>query len=150
MPRGGRRPGAGRKPKPSHMRIVQGSRSRAEQKAEVPAESAANEQVEVLAVPDWLKEPDAIALWNELAPLALDRRTLTAATRRSLASLCEKHCIAAKLAAVELGGTAHARMLKQINAEMLQFNLTPCGKPLFEAVTEPAKKVSGLSRFRRG
>jgi hypothetical protein len=104
----------------------------------------------VAAVPAYVTAPEAIAMWNELAPLAFERRTLTTATRRALATLCEKFTIAAKLAAVELGGTAHARMLKQINTEMLQFGLTPNGKPLFEAVKAEPVKATGLSRFRRG
>jgi hypothetical protein len=100
----------------------------------------------VVSVPAYLADPDAIAMWTELAPLAHGQRTLTPATRRALAELCGKFSIARKLAAVEVGGTAHARMLRQINTEMLQFNLTPCGKPLYEPAKPEAKK-SGLSRF---
>lgn len=143
MPRGGRRVGAGRKPKAPHLRAIQGGRDLA---PPVPPEEPPS--IDVVTVPTWLTDPETVALWNELAPLAQERRTLTASTRRSLASLCEKHVMASKLGAVELGGSAHARMLKQINTEMLQFGLSPNGKPLYEAPKAQPEQTTGLSRFR--
>ena len=142
MARGGARPGAGRKKKPAHLRSIQGGRG---SNVIVPPIDPPSD--EVLKLPAWLTDPAAVVMWNELSPQAFERRTLTPSTVRALGELCRKFSIAEKLGAVELGGTAHARMLKQINTEMLQFGLTPSGKPLFEAKKPEQAKPVGLARF---
>jgi hypothetical protein len=151
MARGGRRPGAGRKPKPSNLRILDGGashRSKAEAPAE-PIETAIDPpDGDVLAAPKHLTEPDAIAVWNELAPLARDARTLTKATTRSLSMLCRLIPLELKLAQLAAGGPEHRGVLQRVNALMLQFNLTPCGKALYEPAKPLEAPKTGLSRFR--
>ena len=153
MARGGKRPGAGRKPKESHLRILDGGAShrsarKAPESAAVSDTAIAEPSIDAIAVPAYLNEPDAIAVWSELAPLAHDARTLTKATARSFSMLCRLVPLEIKLASLAAGGPEHRGVFQRVNALMLQFNLTPCGKALYEPAKPVEQPKTGLSRFR--
>lgn len=130
MPRGGRRPGAGRKPKPkagSELAVV----------LRHPSIPTTNQPapVEEFDAPDSLTREER-AVWMMQAPHAFRSRTLTRATALAFERYCrvvvlEQH--EAKSSAA--GGANHRGLLKQINAYELQFLLTPCGKAMQEQPT---------------
>lgn len=146
MPRGGRRPGAGRKPNP--LKQLLGEPARVLSHPSVPTTNAAS-PIEAFDAPDALTMEER-AVWLKQAPHAFANRTLTRGTALSF----ERYCRAVVWEQKEgessaRGGANHRGLLKQINAYELQFLLTPCGKamPVIEKPEEAAP--SKLSRFRR-
>ena len=118
MPRGGRRIGAGRKPKARTAKVLQH-----------PAASIAL-PVEPVPMPDDLAA-DEQRVWQQQAPHALVNRTLSPASAVAFARYCKLVVLErneAKSSAV--GGANHRGLLKQINALELQFLLTPSGKAM--------------------
>jgi hypothetical protein len=94
--------------------------------------------VEEFDAPDDLTAEE-LAVWMKQAPHAFANRTLTKATAMAF----ERYCKVAVLERNEakssgVGGSNHRGLLKQINTYELQFNLTPCGKPMPE-VEKPAQ-----------
>lgn len=149
---GGKRPGSGRKGKADHLRLIDGGAShrKTPDPNNDPAEnlSSAPPPTDVLACPEYLKEDqDATKVWAELAPLAHQARTLVPETARAFSLLCRLVPLEIKLAAIAAGGPEHRGTLTKLNALMLQFNLSPNGKPLYKAKAEEPKKT-GLARFR--
>jgi len=153
MPRGGRRPGAGRKPAPDHLQLIKNTRTRSKAAPSAPDAAVPDRFApvpptgDILTAPTYLTDPGEVAMWNELAPLAFAQRTLTPATVRSLTVLCRVVLLEQKLANLSPGGSEHRGTLQRMNALMLQFSLTPCGKPLFEAAKDEPEKKTGLARF---
>lgn len=133
---GGRRPGAGRKP--PRLRVV---------------EIGAAPVVTVPAVPQppsWLSA-DAATVWRTLAPLAVERQTLTAATAHSFEMLCRNVVLERQLAAdpKTVGGPNHRGILQRVDAELLRFDLSPNGKPHGQPVgVAPEKPKSALERLK--
>lgn len=85
---GGRRPGAGRKPKSKRERKVQGSRHRTRARdAGVPETPASKDPARVTRPRDL--EPIARAVWDKLAPHAIAAGTLTVATAYAFQRVCE-------------------------------------------------------------
>lgn len=112
---GGRRPGAGRKPRRFPTAVPP------------PPETTT---AVVPDPPDHL--PDAAAkVWRTLAPLAVARQTLTAATAHSFEVLCRNIVLERVLAAdpATVGGPNHRGILQRVDAELLRFDLSPNGKP---------------------
>lgn len=134
MPRGGRRPGAGRKPKNPTARVL------AHPSAPNPAPPTTNpaSPIEEFDAPDDLAA-DERAIWLKQAPHAFANRTLTRASALSF----ERYC---KLVVAErneakgsgIGGANHRGLLRQINALELQFLLTPAGKAMPSTDTSAA------------
>src|SRR4051812_42083740 len=89
MPRGGRRPGAGRKPKPAHLRAIDGGAGHRPVLTGVPTTnpSTAIAQIEEFDAPDSLPA-DARAVWLLLAPHAFKARTLVRRTAYQFELLC--------------------------------------------------------------
>lgn len=143
---GGKRIGSGRKKKPSHLRGIDGGASHS---AMVPAADSVTptKPIEGVPVPKDLFNEDLMA-WEELAPLALEQRTLTPATALAFGILCRNVVLMRRMYASVLacGGADHRDLIKQVNTGLLAFKLRPNGEPIFEA--EPAKPESKLSRFR--
>lgn len=132
MPRGGRRIGAGRKPKPKVgfdlARVL-----RHPSMASVPTTNPQS-PIEEFDAPDALTAEER-AVWLKQAPHAFAQRTLTRATALAFERYCTivvQERNEAKSSGV--GGSNHRGLLKQINAYELQFMLCPSGKPMAEPV----------------
>lgn len=152
MPRGGRRPGAGRKPKTVVEKQIEGT-SRADRGRVL--EHPASGQVPVVAPIDEFDVPDTLTLkerqvWLDLAPHAFANRTLTKATRLSFELLCRNVVLERKLSAdVELvGGPNHRGLIQRVDSELSAFNLRPFGKPIYEEAPK-AEPVNPLEKFLR-
>lgn len=140
MPRGGRRFGAGRKPKDGARVLAHPS---------VPNLPTTNAPADI----DEFDAPDDLgfeerAVWLKQAPHAFKNRTLTRATAFSF----ERYCRVVVLERNEakssgVGGSNHRGLLKQINSYELQFMLTPAGKPVIEA---PVPQVDADDAFFGG
>lgn len=126
MPRGGKRIGAGRKPKSQTARLLQ------HPSASVVAPPTTNgaSPIEEFDAPDDLAA-DERAIWLKQAPHAFANRTLT----RASALAFERYCKVVVLERNEakssgVGGANHRGLLKQVNAFELQFLLTPSGRAM--------------------
>lgn len=147
MPRGGARPGSGPKPRSRPFEVIEGGGSDAGK----------------------IKKPDGLtadqdAFWDEYAPLAVERRTLTPATTPAFRLLCElqEERVAVKRTldkdgrtyikvTVDGAGTEHeelkahplkadyAKLSKQVETLMGRFLLAPFGKPL--TIAQPKSKA---------
>ena len=145
---GGRRPGAGRKPKSSLIRAVTGHPGH---RGRVLSHPSAG-HVPVVAPVDEFDAPSDLTtdernVWVELAPFAFANRTLTRATSFAFRLLCRNVVLERSYASsiADKGGPNHRGLIQRIDAELLAFNLRPCGKAMYEAAPEaPASK---LDRF---
>lgn len=125
MPRGGRRCGAGRKPK---ARVLNHPSSM------VPPSTNGPMEVEEFDAPDSLSA-DARSVWLKQAPHAFKNGTLKRSTAMSFERYCEIVVLERNEAKSSgMGGANHRGLLKQINSYELQFLLTPAGKPVLEPV----------------
>lgn len=147
MARGGRRVGAGRKPKPKEGPNHHQEPARVLAHPSVPTTNDLPEVEEFDAPNDLSMEERKV--WMRQAPFAFQNRTLT----RESALSFERYCKVVVMEQHEAlssakGGANHRGLLKQINAYELQFLLTPAGKPMPTAAKaeQPASK---LSKFRR-
>jgi hypothetical protein len=142
---GGRRPGAGRKPKSAELRVLDGNASHRKRKAaDVVQHPSAPTEPPPPALPK-LDEADAPneldfeerAVWLELAPHAIANGTLTTATALGFRMLCRNVALEKQYArSVNDRGTAnHRGLIQRIDAELLRFNLAPCGKPVGQPET---------------
>ena len=142
MPRGGRRIGAGRKPKPRDEfgRILN--------HPSVPTTNYPPAAVEEFDAPDSLTA-DERKVWMSQAPFAFKAGTLTRASALSF----ERYCRVVVLEQYEakssgVGGANHRGLLKQIDAYELHFLLTPAGRPM-PGIEKPAgQPESKLAKFR--
>lgn len=144
MARGGRRPGAGRKPKSAAERALDGN---AGHRGRVLTHPTASTYVPP-PPPPVLDEADAPndlsfderTVWLELAPHAIANGTLTDATALSFRILCRNIVLERAFASSvnDKGSANHRGMLQRVDAELLRFNLSPCGKPVAEPLSKPA------------
>lgn len=142
---GGSRPGAGRKPKSSYLRALDGGAGKRPLR-DVPV-SAPPVAVDEFDAPDSLTTEQRL-VWLELAPHAFAARTLTKGTMTAFVMLCRNVVTERGLAAGALAGTAdHRGMIQRVDAEMAAFALRPCGKAIYEAEPEEKKPATPLSRF---
>jgi hypothetical protein len=148
MPRGGRRPGAGRKPKPRPV----GEPARVLAHPSVPPPSTnypPPAPIEEFDAPDALTAEER-AVWMLQAPHAFQNRTLTKATALAF----ERYCRVVVLERAESVGSSasgpnHRGLLKQINQFELQFLLSPNGRPMAAPqAASAAPAESALARFR--
>src|SRR5262245_38288306 len=125
MPRGGKRIGAGRKPK---AKVLPHPSS-----AGLPPTTNDLPPIEEFDCPNSLLLPEERAVWMQQAPHAFKNRTLT----RASAMAFERYC---RLVVAErneakssaASGSNHRGLIKQVNALELQFMLTAAGKPMIE------------------
>lgn len=157
MPRGGRRPGAGRKKKDPALRAIDGGAAKGNLGPSVVRLPTTNSD----QVPEGFEEfdaPDALTIeqrkvWVQLAPFAFANRTLTRGTALAFERLCKHIVLERSLEAGELsGGSDHRGMIQRVDAGLLRFNLSPCGKALWErapvAPTAPSGPAGNpLARF---
>lgn len=146
---GGKRPGSGRKPKSKHERVIAGI-GRVLTYSAAPPTTNATSPVEEFDAPDSLTR-DERAVWVKLAPFAFVNRTLTRATAWAFEMLCRNIVLEIGLGlGVEKGGADHRGMMKIVDAELLRFNLSPCGKALYEGAPEQVEPTNPLAKFRGG
>lgn len=151
MARGGRRPGAGRKPKSDLERELDGNAGHRPARvlahpSGMPAVPAPI-PVEAFDAPDDLTV-DERNVWLELAPHAFAARTLTKGTAEAFKLLCRNVLLEKELRAsvLDRGRPAHTKLIHLVETAMLRFNLSPCGKPLYDAQPQE-KAVNPLERF---
>lgn len=149
MPRGGARPGAGRKPK-ARPATVLGMDGRRFPLLPADAVPVRDEAVMALADPPADLPPAQQAIWTQYAPAAIEQRTLVPATVMGFRQLCEQTAMAAVLAArIEKVGAAskragdplrhYVRLAQRLDASLARFKLTSFGKPADgKASTQPA------------
>lgn len=85
-----------------------------------------------------------------LAPHAFANRTLTRGTALAFERLCRNIALEWELESNSefRGGPNHRGLIQRVDAGMLRFNLSPCGKPMFESKKpESAPPVNPLARF---
>jgi hypothetical protein len=77
-------------------------------------------------------DKDVRDVWEELAPLALEQRTLTASTAMAFADLCAYIVLERKLRAAPLAvaGPDHRGMIARVDLGRARFRLVPDGKPV--------------------
>lgn len=143
MPRGGARPGSGRKPKDKAQAALHGSRRTSVVRfPSAPQSPLTSAQVAPSAVecPSELAD-DARAVWTSLAPHALAAGTLTEGTAAAFALLCRQVVLEKALAAGRDAGLAsHRGMMQRVEAGYVRFALAPMGKPVArqaEAAADP-------------
>lgn len=122
---GGKRVGAGRKPKP-----------KAEPARFAPPTTNDQSPIEEFDAPDSLTLEER-QVWLKQAPHAFKSRTLTRSTALAFERYCRmvaREAIEAKSSAAE--GPNHRGLRKEINTLELQFLLTASGRPLAEAPAE--------------
>ncbi len=138
---GGRRPGAGRKPKSAAAIALGGNAGRRRKvvrhpSAVIPEPAAVS--VEAFDAPDELTT-DERNVWLQLAPHAFANGTLTKATMYAFCLLCRNIVLERRYASSvqEAGGANHRGVIQRVDAELLRFSLAPCGKPLQAAAAQP-------------
>jgi hypothetical protein len=123
MPRGGRRIGAGRKPKDKTAKVLQ-------HPSAPPPSTNEVSPIEEFDAPNDLAA-DERAIWLKQAPHAFANRTLTRATALAFERYCKVVVLERNEAKSSgVSGANHRGLLKQINAYELQFLLIPCGKAM--------------------
>lgn len=139
MPRGGRRPGAGRKPK---LRMVLGGMPT------LPGIELPKEAISPLVDPPRdLVGAGPRALWRRLAPAALREKTLTLETAAGFRLLVETHDLANRVrdgiltakpdVDVSKAVRTYAGLAQRVDAMLARFKLTGFGKPSESAAPRP-------------
>lgn len=145
MPRGGRRIGAGRKPKNPTARLLKHPSAPI-----VPPSTNEPSPVEEFDAPNDLTAEER-AVWLKQAPHAFANRTLTRASAMAFERYCKVVVLErneAKSSAV--GGPNHRGLLKQVNAYELQFMLAPAGKAMPVTDTMPGAAADPDDAFFGG
>lgn len=152
MPRGGRRVGAGRKPKQPRAGVVlamDGRRQDPQDLLEVAADPVLSHPPELLATPPRDLTPGQKKVWRKAAPLAIAERTLTPATVMGFRALVAQWVMTETLAArIEEAGAAsdtgvdllrsYVKLAQRLDASLARFKLTGFGKPSESAPRKPA------------
>lgn len=154
MPRGGARPGAGRKPKSAAERALDGNAGHRGRVLTHPSSAGvapAETPVEEFDAPDDLTF-DERKVWMELAPFAFQNRTLTKATSLAFRTLCRNVVILNQYASSvqEKGSANHRGMIQRVDVELLSFGLAPCGKPMMTAAPAQADADPRKARYLGG
>lgn len=146
---GGKRPGAGRPRKSEEQHEIDGTKPQVvvpfvvkQEASTTVAPAADNETVE----PPAHLAPEVIEVWNELAPLALEARTLTKTTAYAFSLLCQNVHTERKTYVWNRGRADHRGLIQRIESELLAFGLRPQG----EALSQPDQEETPpnpLARF---
>lgn len=152
MPRGGKRPGAGRKPGPAKGVVLDLDGKRRPPKTELPPAVSPEERAGLMEPPADL--PDgAKACWRTWAPQALEERTLTAATEPGFREMCRRMAIVQdldnRIQTIGVGTQDSLPYLRerrgqasQLNASLKDFKLSAFGKPATSETPAPAHGAS--------
>jgi hypothetical protein len=93
---------------------------------------------------------DALGVWHELAPHAIEAQTLTPATASAFAMLCRAVVLERGLSASPstAGGANHRGLMHRVATWKKDFCIAPLGKPILAAQpvakTRPVSKWGGL------
>jgi hypothetical protein len=153
MPRGGRRAGAGRKPKDRTGIVLGMDGSRRTVTSDLPPAITAEERASLLDPPADLSAAER-KHWKRLAPLAIARDTLVPATEAGFSELCARMAqVEAFDAKVALVGWDTLDALpfqkerrswaKDLNSSLKDFKLTAFGKPETSGKPKPAANPWG-------
>lgn len=144
---GGRRVGSGKKLKSDLEHAISGTVGPLGIVLQHPS-STAIAPVETFDAPSTLRGP-ARVVWDALAPLAFEARTLTRATELSFVLLCRNVALERKMARGRGAGNAnHRGMIQRVDAELTKFCLSPFGKALY--APQPVASTNPLDRFVKG
>lgn len=145
---GGRRPGAGRKPKSAYLRALDGGAGKRPAKSEAPPPPPAA-AVDEFDAPNDL-DMETRHVWLELAPEASKKRTLTKATALAFKILCRNVVLERQyaLSVTDRGSANHRGMIQRVDAELLAFDLRPCGKPIYDG-EEQVAPANDADAFRK-
>jgi hypothetical protein len=115
----------------------------------VSAEQLAKAAMAVPEPPADLAE-DVRAVWRELAPLAVARWPLTAATLRSFGLFCRNVVLEERLGLdpEQACSPNHRGMIVAVTAGLLRFDLAPNGKPHGTAGQVEEQPKSALDRLK--
>lgn len=132
---GGRRKGAGRKPKSEAERALAGN---AGHRHKVVVQHPSSQALPAALPKASVSEEDAPNdltlderhVWLELAPKAMDAGTLTDETREYFKLFCRTVCLEKRYAAslVDAGGPNHRGLIQRCQAMYKDFDLAPFGK----------------------
>ena len=137
MPRGGKRIGAGRKPKLKDGNALGARVLNHPSSPPVLPTTNGPAEIEEFDAPNDMAM-DERNVWLKQAPHAFKNRTLTRATALSFERYCKVVVLERNEAKSSgVGGPNHRGLLRQINAYELQFMLTPAGKALLDPVPVP-------------
>ena len=138
---GGRRTGAGRKPKLAAVPAPVKPPS-------TNSDAGGAEPFEEFDAPDDLTREER-AVWLKLAPHAFQRRTLTRATAYQFELLCRNIVLERRQASdpEQVGGANHRGLIQRVDAELLRFDLAPNGKPHGQ-VGAPEKPKTNLEKLK--
>lgn len=153
MPRGGARPGAGRKPKSAAAAKLHGSRQRTVVQfpgttQEPVSAGEASVACELVPLPRGLSA-GAKSVWKQLAPFAETAGTLIPATAPAFAMFCRAVVLEKRLGnGPEAGGSNHRGMMQRVEAGNVRFSLAPIGKPIGKpkAVEDPFAEFDEAAR----
>jgi len=139
MARGGRRPGAGRKPK--NGGIVLRHPSAGAVPVPVPPGPV---------LPPAGLDPEALEVWNERAPYAIARQTLDQSSAPGFARYCELVVLERHEAkSTGRGGPNHIKILNYLEKAERSFSSYPIGRPMPQiAGAAEQQPTSKLGRFR--
>ncbi len=139
MARGGRRPGAGRKPKNGGILL----RHPAAGAVQVPVPPAP-------VLPPAGLDPEALEVWKERAPYAIARQTLDQSSAPGFARYCELVVLERHEAKSSgRGGSNHRGILNLLKDAERSYSTWPIGRPMPQiAGADVAQPTSKLGRFR--
>jgi hypothetical protein len=152
MPRGGARPGAGRKRKSDADVELDGN---AGHRAKVfahpstpPPAPAPLMKCDAEDAPDDLNLEEKL-VWAELAPYAFQARTLTPATGMAFKVLCRNIVIEKELrmGLQDRGRAAHQGIIGKIEGALQRFQLAPVGKAMATESEAAAKPANPLEKY---
>ena len=145
MGRGGVRVGSGRKPQGAAILSLHGGRRRNRVKSAEAPPTEPQEPQKPVNCPEDLPE-DQQAVWDELAPFAIQAGTLTPQTRSAFVMLCRNVVLERRLAAApNCGDSNHRGMLQWVASRMKDFAIAPFGKPVVR--TRDAKPLDPFAEF---
>jgi phage terminase small subunit len=122
----------GRKPKPTHLRAVQGNPGKRALNRQEPKPPAG-----AVERPAWLKTKAAREAWDELAPMLEGMGVLTRADALSLGVLCQVYS--------DWLTYRTAALAARVQSLLSEFGLTPSSRSRLKV--DPAKPADPLARF---
>lgn len=145
---GGRRVGAGRKPKSEYERELGGNAAKRGRVLAHPSVPAGAPVVDEFDAPNCLTL-DERHVWLELAPHAFKKGTLTPGTSYAFVVLVRHVLLERQFAAsvTEKGSSKHNAALKEVNKGLDAYGLRANGKPIYDGAA--AVPVNRADAFRK-
>lgn len=160
---GGKRVGAGRKPKDALLRSIQGGRDRRPEPAPPSADPGPTAVAPIATIqPPADLTAEELAIWNRDAPLAEAERTLVLATASAFREFCELEALKNKMlvsikeemTTVDDKGVERSNPLlthyrgavQRLSTFRKDFKLAPFGKDLVAPVEQPRPQAAQQKR----